>query len=76
MKDEDEGCSLLLRGGRILLNVGYGDACAAIGLVGGFEAFDLGMPLEKFLDALPQFARAVAVDYPNGTGLGSGDRPF
>ena len=71
----DEGC-LLLCGSRVLLNVGYGDACAAIGLVSGFEAFDLGMPLEEFLDALPQFARAVAVDYPNGTGLGGGDRPF
>ena len=71
----DEGC-LLLRGSRVLLNVGNGDACATIGLVGGFEAFDLGMPLEKFLDALAQFARAVAMDYPNGTGLGGGDRPL
>ena len=76
MKDEDEGCSLLLRGSRTLLNVGYCDACAAIGLVGGFEAFDLGMPPEEFLDALAQFARAVAMDYPNGTGLGGGDRPL
>ena len=73
---EDDGCSLLLRGGRILLNVGYCDACAAIGLVGGFEAFDLGMPLEEVLDSLSQFARAVAVDHPNGTRLGGGDRPF
>lgn len=57
------------------LEVDHGDTCAAIGLVGGFEALDLGMAMEVVVNTALELAGAVAVDDPEGT-TGMGDRFF
>ena len=58
-----------------LVHVDHRYAGAAIGLLGGLKAADLGMLLQESMDALAQFAGAVAVDDPQRP-VGFGDRPF